>query len=180
MSLNQILELSFYLLIGSGLGTFIAQKLFEHRLNKKLYRFNKLYTDKLDIIKNLYRLLVQAEKALNILLSQGEPDTKEEKEDFRHITMETMDNFINYFEENEIVFDTSIVEIVAQIILRFNKAKSAHVFANLMETSRGSEAWERAVTKKQDLHEQLVKNEIPLLKEKLKNEFRNKYNLLEE
>jgi hypothetical protein len=123
--------------------------------------------------------LVQAEKALDILLSQREPDTLEEKEDFRHRTMETMDSFISYFDENEIVFDTSIVEIVTQIRIRFNKAKSAHVFANLMESGRGSEAWERAVTKKQDLHEQLVVIEIPLLKKKLKDEFQDKYQLLD-
>ena len=166
--------------LGSGLVTYLLQKFFEHRLNKKLYRFNKLYTDKLDIIKNLYRLLVLAEKALHFLLSQREPDTSEERADFRHTTLEPMDSFITYFEENEIVFDTSVVEIVTQIRVRFKKAKNTHLFANLFESSRGTPAWEKAVTKKQDLHKLLVEHEIPLLKEELKKEFQNKYQLLEE
>jgi hypothetical protein len=68
MNWNQVLELFIYLIIGSGIGAFISQKLFEHSLNKKLLRFTKLYSDKLDIIKNLYRLLIKAEKSLDLLL----------------------------------------------------------------------------------------------------------------
>ncbi len=179
MKIYEILELSLYLVLGSGIGTFITQKYFEHRLEKKLYRFNKLYTDKLEIIKNLYRLLIQAEKALDKLLSQREPDELEEKDNFRKTTMVKMDSFIEYFEENEIVFENSIIEIVSQISDKFNKAKSTHVFANMMENNRGSKAWEKAIEKKNNLHETLVKNEMPILKEKLKIEFQNKYRLLD-
>lgn len=179
MSLNQVLELSFYLIIGSGLGTFMVQKFFEHRLNKKLYRFNKLYTDKLNIIRNLYRLLVQAQYALDKLLSQREPDELEGKEDFRKSTIDKMNMFINYFEENEIVIDSSIVEIIYRIKDSFTIAKHTHIFANMMEISRGSVAWEKAIDKKAELYKQLVMLEFPRLKEKLKKEFQDKYQLLE-
>ncbi len=180
MNCNQIWGLIVGSGLGSGLVTFWVQKYFEHRFNKKLYRFNKLYSDKLDIIKNLYRLLIQAEKGLDILLSEREPDKTNEKEEFRHKTMETLDKFIDYFEENEIVFDKSIVDLVRPIGDRFDKGKKAHIFANLMESDRGSETWLNAVSKKKDLHEQLVKNEIPILKGKLIVEFQNKYQLLDE
>ena len=180
MNLNQILEIIIGSVLGSGLITFVLQKLFEHRLNKKLYRFGKLYSDKLDIVKNLYRLLIKAEKGLEILLSRRGSNDKNEKEEFQHETIETMDNFINYFEENEIVFDQTIVELVRQIGNRFNEAKKARVSADIMESDMNSKAWGDAVSKKQDLYEQLVKIEMPILKEKLKKEFQNKYQLLDE
>ena len=183
MNWNQILESALYLiissLIGTGIGTFIAQKLFEHRLNIKLSRFNKLYSDKLDVVRNLYRFLIKAEKALDILLSQPEPKDINEWNSFKHKTTDTMNAFIEYFEENEIFLEKSIVELIRQIEKRFDKAESVSFFANAMESDRGSVEWKNAIKDKCDLHEQLVKKEIPILKEKLKEEFQKKYQLLD-
>lgn len=177
-------HLFLWLIVGSGLGsglvTFFVQKIFEHRLNKRLYRFNKLYSDNLEIIKNLYRLLIQAEKGIDILLSQREPNEENEKREFREKTTEVIDKFVNYFEENEIIFDKSIVDIVRQIVMRFVDGKKAHSFADTMESERNSKSWSKAVSEKIDLHEKLVEIEIPILKRKLKEEFQKKYHLLEE
>jgi hypothetical protein len=48
-----------------------------------------------------------------------------------------------------------------------------------MESDRNSELWFKAVSTKQDLYEQLVEIEIPILKRKLKEEFQNRYHLLD-
>jgi len=112
-------------------------------------------------------------------LSQREPDEINKKDGFRHKTIETVEKFIDYFEENEIIFDKSIADLVRQILVRFNKGKKAHVFANIMESDRNSELWFKAVSTKQDLYEQLVEIEIPILKRKLKEEFQNRYHLLD-
>ncbi len=173
----EILKYSLSIIIGSGLGTFIAQKLFEQKLNKKLYRFTKLYSDKLDIIKNLFKLLVRAEKGLEILLSQREPNEKKEKEQYYEMTIKPMNEFIETFEENEIVFEKSIVDQINNIIDIFRNAKNTHFFANSMESDRGSQAWENAVSKKQELFNKL-ELEFPKLKMKLKKEFQERYEIL--
>jgi len=68
--------------LGSGIWTFIAQKTFEHRLNKSLTRFTKIFSDQVDTIKEFYKLLVKAEKALTLLMSQREPTEPEKKKEF--------------------------------------------------------------------------------------------------
>lgn len=179
MSIMDILKLLLFIIVGSGLGTFFTQKLFEHRLDKKLYRFSQLYTDKLDVIKNLYRLLVQAETALGKLLSEREPESGEEREKFRSETIIKMDEFLKFFDENEIFMEDAVIKIVEEIRRAFNDAKNKHLFATLMEEHRGTEAWHNVVTRKDELRKKLVNNEMPELKKKLKEEFQRKYRLLE-
>ncbi len=167
-------------IIGSGLATFFVQKTFEHRLDKKLSRFNTLYTDKITVIKRLYRLLVKAEKALELFLGQREPEDIEENRKFKDKTIKVLNNFKEYFEENEILFDAEIAEIVNMITGNFHEAKVTQIQATIMEAERGSIEWEKAIEKKIALRELLVVNEIPKLKQKIKLEFQKKYHLLDE
>jgi len=90
--------------LGSGIWTFIAQKTFEHRLNKSLTRFTKIFSDQVDTIKEFYKLLVKAEKALTLLMSQREPTEPEKKKEFLSETILIINNMIKYFEENELLF----------------------------------------------------------------------------
>lgn len=177
MTLTEILELSSYIIIGSGIGTFATQELFKHRLNKQLFRFTKLYSDKLDILKDLYRLLISAEKGLEILLSQREPNDKKEKVEYYEKTVKPINNFIELYEENEIIFEEPIVEQINEIINILKNAKTIHFNANNLEESRPSKEWENAVSTKQELNRKL-ENEFPKLKMKLKKEFQLRYDIL--
>lgn len=173
------LKVILFVFLGSGLGTIFAQKLFEHRLNKKLHRFSHLYTDRLDVIKNLFSLLVRAEKGLDKLLSEREPEDKENKDKFIQETLDRMSAFLDYFDENEIFFDDSVIETVAELRMIFYDAWSKHFSATLMEEYRGTEAWHNAVGRKEELRKKLMDNELRKLKKKLKEEFQKKYRLLE-
>ena len=175
--MKETLELLLYIIIGSGFGTFFAQKLFEHRLNKKLFMFTKLYSDKLDIIRDLFRLLVNAEKGLEILLSQREPNEKEERVEYYEKTVRLINDFIELYEANEIIFEEPIVEQINEIINILKNAKTTHFKAAFLEESRHSKAWENAVSTKQELSEKL-KNEFPKLRMKLKKEFQVRYEIL--
>lgn len=99
--------------LGSGIWTFIAQKTFEHRLKKRLTRFTKNFSDQVDTVKEFYRLLVKAEKALSLLMSQREPSEPEKKKEFYAETILIINNMIKYFEENELLFekDTTVMLI---------------------------------------------------------------------
>jgi sulfur relay (sulfurtransferase) DsrC/TusE family protein len=168
-----------YVILGSGIGSFITQKIFEYRLEKKMFRFTKIYTDKIDIIKVFYSLLIRAEKALDLLMSRPEPKEIKDNEEYRKNTFDVISNFFDFYEENEIVFEPQIVILVEELQTKFNEAKKSHNYANMLEPSRGTEDWKEAIKQKIAAKEKLVIKEIPELKIKLKTEFQKRYQLLQ-
>lgn len=165
--------------ISSGLSTFFVQKLFEHRLNKKLSRFNALFSEKIIVVKRLYQLLIKAEKGLEIFLSIREPKDTEKNIWFRENTIIALNEFRDYFEENEILLDEHIVEIIKKINNHFKEAKKIQLIAQMMEADRGSPEWKKAIENKTKLSLVLSEKEIPSLKSQLKIELQNKFSLLE-
>ncbi len=78
--------------------------------DKKLSRFNILYADKINVIKNLYKLLIKAEKALDLFLSQMEPVDADKNKEFKNQAVLILNNFSNYFEEKEIQREYQLLE----------------------------------------------------------------------
>lgn len=179
------------ILLGAGIITTLTQLFLTNTLNKRFFRFSNLYKDKLDIIREFYKLLIKAEKGLKMLMIESEPEVKSGKdgmpdeeskqklEEFNIKTYGAIDSFFDFFDQNEIIFEDEIVFLINQLRDKFNKAKSAQSFASMMETSRGSKAWEKAIDKKSDAHELYVIKEIPKLKNELKTKFQERYKLLE-
>ena len=73
--------------VGTGIISTIAQAiltskltknqlLFSEEINKRFFRFSNLYKDKLDIIREFYKLLIKAEKGLNIQMIGSKPELK--------------------------------------------------------------------------------------------------------
>ncbi|MCK9452565.1 MAG: hypothetical protein M0Q90_12800 [Bacteroidales bacterium] len=178
MPLTEVLELSAYIVIGSGVGTFVTQELFKHRLNKQLFRFSKLYSDKLEIIRILYKKLVLMEKALDTFMSQREPSDDFEKAKFKEETVKVINDFIEYYEFNEIIFDDYTVDIMGQILKKIKESKKSQNLANIFEDSRGTDVWLKAISDKQELYDEFVIDEFPKLKDKLKKDFQKRYKLL--
>ena len=178
MTIAEILELSSYIIIGSGIGTFITLELFKYKLNKQLFRFSKLYSDKLDIIRIFYKKLVLLEKALDPFMSQREPNDDLKKSKFKEDTVKVIDDFIEYYEINEIIFDDNTVSLMKQILEKIKESKKVQSLANTLENSRNTETWLKAITNKQEQYEMFVVNELPVLKNKLKRDFQKRYKLL--
>jgi hypothetical protein len=163
----------------SGLISFIIQKRYEYQLNKQILRYTKLYTDKLDVIRILYQKFILAERALILLMSQREPDKNEEKKVFQEKTNSVIIKFFEYFEENEIIFEQDIVELIHSIKGKFDSCILKQTQANHLESSRPSEAWEKAVCEKQEAFELIVNEDIPILKGHLKRVFQKRYHIIE-
>jgi len=179
MDLKNILITIFCLIAyGSGIWTFIAQKTFEHKLNKRLTSFTKIFSEQVDTIKEFYRLIVIAEKALYQLMSEIEPTDNQMKKEFLANTLQPINNMVQYFEENELLFESNTVVIVKQIFEKIKKAKELQINAAFLESDRGSKAWENAVENKQNFFDNDLKNCFPVLREKLKKDFQSKYKLI--
>lgn len=176
--MEDIFKIVLSAIAGSGLATFFVQKSFEQKLNKQLSRFNILYSDSVGVIKKLYSLLIKAEKALDLFLGQREPKNEIENEKFKNQTVIVLNNFTEYFEENEILFDDEIVKIVRQITDSFQDAKVIQIQATIIESDRGSAEWKMANEKKTQLHKYYIENLVPNLKKQLRFEIQNKYQLI--
>lgn len=177
--------------LGTGIISTFAQLFLSNNLNKRFFRFSNLYKDKLDIIRDFYKLLIKAEKALNILMSSREPElkigqdgnaTEESKleiEEYRKKTINVVQILLNFYEENEIVFEEEIVIYINQLKEKFEKSLNTHNFATQMESCRPSKAWENAAQAKLDAYDSIVSKDIPDLKKELKKIFQDRYKLLE-
>jgi len=180
----------FIILFGTGSITVIAQLIISNSLNKKFYRFSNLFKDKLDIIREFYKLLVRAEKALTLLMSNREPEakygedgnlddeSKKKLDEYRVKTYDTIDAFFDFFDQNEIVFEKEIVNLVSELREKFDNARKAQTFAAMFESSRGTKPWEKAIDKKVEAIELYVVKEIPELKSILKIYFQEQYKIL--
>src|SRR5680860_40944 len=62
------------ILLGTGIINTLAQLFITNNLNKRFFRFSNLYKDKIDIIRELYKLLIKAERGLKILSIESQPD----------------------------------------------------------------------------------------------------------
>ena len=176
--------------VGTGFITTLSQIFLTDKLNKQFFRFSNLYKDKLDIIREFYMLLVKAEKGLNILMIElkpdlnygkdGNPDEVSERKlaEFNMKTYVAINSFFDFYDQNEIIFEDGIVQLINQLREKFNKSENANSFAAMMETSRGSKAWENAIEKKIDAHELYVVKEIPEIKNKLRIFFQKQYEIL--
>lgn len=81
MKWNEIIAI----LLGTGIITTLAQILITNNLNKRFFRFSNLYKDKLDIIREFYKLLIKAEKGLRILMIESEPEIRNGKDGNQNI-----------------------------------------------------------------------------------------------
>lgn len=176
--------------IGTGTISTITQLLITSNLNKRFFRFSNLYKDKVDIIKELYKLLIIAERGLKIIFfesqpaivngNDGKPDQESTKKlvEFKSKTYDAINSFFDFYDQNEIVFEDEIVKVINRLREDFNNAKNAQSYAAMMEASSGSKAWEKAIEKKSDAHKLYILKEIPELRNELKTFFQKQYKIL--
>lgn len=178
------------ILFGTGIITTLAQYFLTNNLNKRFFRFSNLYKDKIDIIKELYKLLIKAEQGVKILMFESKPeiingnDGKPDQESTKNLvefnlkTHDAINSFFDFFDQNEIVFEDEIVQLINRLKEEFNKVENNHTYATMWENSRGSKAWDKAMDKKSDLYELSVLKEIPKLKNELKIFLQKQYKIL--
>ena len=162
---------------------YISKKLFESRLsifeNKLLFRHNKLYTEKLTVLKELFKRIVIAEKSLEYMMrpirfSDGRTDEELEQD----VVMK-VNSFYDYFDENEIILDENIISIVNSLRSKFSECWKTHQVASIMKYDRGSEEWKKSIDDKKEIYEKVICGDIPSLKQELINSFQKQLKISE-
>lgn len=118
---------------------------------------------------------MRAEDATEKMLTTYEPREKDLSQEFKDKTVKIINEFIIFYEENQIIFDKTTIKKITSINDAFEKAKKAHILT--LSFGMETEAFKEAATKKSELHLKL-NDEIPALKENLKMEFQEKYSIL--
>lgn len=167
----------------TGLIIYFSKKIFETQISilktEHLYRFTTLYSEKIGVIKETFKRITYAEKALrNLTIPTKSGDDKQKNENYENAN-NSLNSFFDYYEENELFLDDSSLRLIKEMKSRFQDVLKAHDKAEFMEIMRGTEAWAAAIENKIKIYEVVLDNEIPAIKEQLKKDFQDKYKLIE-
>lgn len=167
----------------TGIVIYFSKKIFENQVDilksKHLYRYSKLYTDKLEIIRELYKRLVKAEKAIEILMRPIRWGGDKSTEDLEREAVEYINSLFDFYDENEIIFDEETIDLITQLQKNFYEVWNKHSAAKMMESARGTEVWSDAIQASIDAYNTIIEKEIPQLKNALKKDFQNRYKILQ-
>lgn len=165
----------------TGIIIYFSKKIFENQISilksEHLFRFTTLYTEKIEVIKETFKRIVHAEKALRVLTTPTNSDDKK-KENYKN-ALTSLDSLFGFYEENELFLDDNSLKLIKELKLKFENVLNAHNKAEFMEIMRGTEQWADAIENKMKVSETVLDNEIPAIKQQLKKDFQEKYKLIE-
>lgn len=166
----------------TGLIIYVLKKIFETQISilktEHLHRFTTLYSEKIGIIRETYKRILHAEKALmnlSIPTKSGDDELKKEKS---KNAIDSLNSFFDYYAENELFLDDSSLNLIKKIEFKFQDVLKAHNRAELMKV--GTKEWADAIDDKMKVFVKVLDNEIPAIKEQLKKDFQNKFKLIEQ
>ena len=166
----------------TGLLIYFSKKIIENQISirktEHLFRFTTLYSEKIGIIKKTFKKILYAERALiNLTTPTKSGDNKLKNEKYEN-AINSLNSFIDYYEENELLLDDSSLKLINDIKFKFKDVLKAHKISEFMEI--GSDAWAKAINDKMKIFVIVLDNEILAIKEQLKKDFQNKFKLIEQ
>jgi hypothetical protein len=167
----------------AGIMIYFSKKIFENQISllkdEQLQRFNKIYTEKLFVLKEIYRRLVIAEKSLEYLMRPVKFGSNKSENEIETETINSINALFDYFDENEIILNDQTATFISQLREKFYAAWGAHSKASFMEQARGTEVWSKSIDEKIKAYDIIVKKEIPSIKQMLKNDFQKQFKIFE-
>ena len=135
-------------------------------------RFTMLHEQRMTIIKELYSKLVDLQDYINLFVNDIKNGSIKANKEEALINLEllhrSMPDFMNYSNTNRIFFSKEIIsnirefEAIVMIIMNMNST----IIKNQDWNGQGIDKWYEVMDK-------MTKNDIPELREKLENEFRD-------
>lgn len=159
-----------------------SKKIFETQISilkaEHLHRFTTLYSEKIGIIRETFKRILHAERALiNLSTPTKSGDNKLKTEKYEN-AINSLNSLFDYYEENELFLDDSSLKLIKVIKSRFQDVLAAHNRAESMNP--GTKEWIDAIDNKMKIFVIVLDNEIPAIKEQLKKDLQNKFKLIEQ
>lgn len=167
----------------SGILIYFSKKIFENQISllkdEQLQRFNKIYTEKLFVLKEIYRRIVIAEKSLEYLMRPVKIGGNKSEKEIETETINNINLLFDYFDENEIIINDQTANLINQLREKFYAAWGTHSKASFMEQARGTDVWIKSIDEKIEAYNKIVAEEIPSIKQILKNDFQKQFKIFE-
>lgn len=139
--------------------------------NEHQTRFSQTYSIKAQMIRQLYEKLIKAEKSFIDLLKPLKWSGEEPEEEQAKKAVEHGNSLMNFFHENEIIFDENICRTVDQINKELMERWSEYNVGNMIKNQGGSADNQWAKNRWENF-DKTFKQTIPELKDELKKKFR--------
>lgn len=177
-----------------GIAAFFIQKIIENSANKRLEEFKStlsiiqtkqtsLHQKRLEIIENLYAKLVELNNSMAILTHpmkqiSNRQNFKENEKGLTEKASSSYNAFNDFYQKNKIYFNENTNDIIDEILNGFHQAFwDCNQFNFYQET--GIQDTEHIIEARKKMRESYisVKDEIPKVRKKLEDEFRNMLNV---
>jgi hypothetical protein len=143
-------------------------------------KYTRLHLEQVEIIKQLYSKLIKAEKPLENLLRPIKINPDKTDEELAKNVVEKANDFIDYFSENEVIFNEETCKIINKIKENYIKAWNTYARSHMFNKKTTGDRWIELVDEMRDVYENILEGEIQNLKKELKTDFRKKLGIIEQ
>lgn len=143
-------------------------------------KYTRLHIEQVEIIKLLYAKLIKAEKPLEELIRPIKVNPEKSDEELSKEAYEKANDFIDYFHENEVIFNEETCKIINQIKENYIKVWNTYSRNLFMSKTSSGELWIKLADEMKNVYDKILVGEIQSLKKELKTDFRKKLGILEQ
>ena len=151
---------------------------YRSELNLEYLKHSRIHERRLEVISQLYRLLVLMDKSMNQLTALIRVGTGEDWDDRRQREMEEAINaynsFLDYFSENRILLSQETCSLIEELKEEYHKSYRLSTFNDRFKSFGDSE---RAFQMTDEAYDK-IRDQVPPLRQKLEDEFRKQLDAL--
>lgn len=159
---------------------------YQNNLDKDFEAFkiknDRLHIEQVEIIKKVYSKLVKAEKPLENIMNQSlkQSSSKTDEEFSKEVVLYAND-FFDYFDENEVIFNEDTCDIIKLIKEKYIAVWKTYNTKLFMENySISKEMFVQIAKDMKEAYENILQGEMQKLKKELKKDFRMKLGIIGE
>lgn len=143
-------------------------------------KFNILHLDQVEIIKKLYSMLIKAERPLEHLMRPLKMSGDKPEKEIADEVIQQANDFFNFFDENEIIFNVETCELINLIREKYIKVWNTYSSKIFMGENISGELQVQLYGEMKKAYDEILKVEFQNLKKELIQDFRKKLGVIEE
>jgi hypothetical protein len=142
-------------------------------------KYSRLHFEQVEIIKNLYSKLIKAEIPLEYLMRPIKLNPDKSNEEISKEVVNNANDFFNYFEENEVIFNEDTCKLIRLIKEKYIAVWSTYSTKQFMGDSATGDILVQIVTDMKVAYDNILEGEMQKLKKELRDDFRKKLGIIE-
>ncbi len=133
-------------------------------------RYEKLHTERAEVIKTLYQKIARTYTSFSILTCPIQFDTSEEAEKQRMVNaFKEVSEMTAFYNENRIFFEESLAQEIDRLMALFHDCRRSYQISNGLRKEDPKTSMKECFS----AWDKLTKDELPAIKKRIENEFRS-------